>query len=100
MSVYAGLNDGDSPQERRRRLECAFPLAQESGGGRRGSGLLEKLDGAAVVMSTETVYTPELACRMWEVLAGAATALSYGLPNGITEQDCKRVLREMRKRSE
>jgi hypothetical protein len=96
FGLPTGLNDGDSRKERRRRLECAFPLAEEAGGGRRGSNLLKRLDDTSVIMTTANVYTPEVACRMWGILADAATALGYGLPNGITEKECKRVMRSIR----
>lgn len=49
-----------------------------------------------MIMTTATVYVPEVACRMWEVLSDTASSLGYGLPNGITEQECKRVMRTMR----
>lgn len=80
-----GLNDSDSPAERRRRVHCAFLLAEAVGGGRRGSSLLKKLeDDANPAVTSKDAYTPELACDMWSVFGEAAKEIGYSLPEGIS----------------
>lgn len=84
-----GLNDSDSPAERRRRVHCAFLLAEAVGGGRRGSSLIKKLeDDANPAVMAKDAYTPELACAMWSVFGEAAKQMGYSLPEGIRLADC------------
>lgn len=99
IHTHPGLNPENTPQERRRRLQCAFALAEEASGGRRGSKQIKHMDDAdaTAVMTAADAYPPELACRMWEVLKPAATSLGYGLPEGITEGECQRVVQGARR---
>lgn len=98
-----GLNDGENPQERRHRLQCAFTLAEEASGGRRGSLQLKQLDrtggNTSSVMTAADAFPPSVACPVWEVLGPAAKALGYNLPNRLTEAECRghgrRFLREV-----
>jgi len=79
----------EKPEEIRRRLHCAFVLAEHEGGGRRGSKVIKEknLDDNQVI-TTKDVYPPKVACQMWGIFGAEATNLGYTLPNGITEEEC------------
>ena len=88
--TYAGLNDDATPQERNRRVLCAFELAQDVGGGRRGSNIVKTIeaDDPNPVVTTADAYARKLACAMWSVF-GEAVKDTYTLPNGIAESECE-----------
>jgi len=92
-SSHPGLNKKERPRDLRRRLQCAFVLAEHVGGGRRGNRVVERLDETQII-KTKDIYVPEVACRMWAIFGAEATALGYTLPNGITEAECKRFAAE------
>jgi len=89
-SSHPGLNKEKRPKELRRRLQCAFILAEHVGGGRRGTTMVKELDKTQVI-TTKDVYPPEVACRMWAIFGAEAEILGYTLPNGITEEECGKV---------
>ena len=68
-------------------------LAQEAGGGRRGSNAIKHMDETelSALVTAEDAYPAEVACPMWEVLRPAAKVLGYTLPNGLTEEACRDV---------
>lgn len=72
----------------RRRLQCAFVLAEEEGGGRRADRFEQKLDEDQIVTLKEA-YPPKVACRMWDIFGAEAKTLGYNLPNGIMEEECE-----------
>lgn len=84
-----GLNKKESPQDLRRRLQCALLLAEHVGGGRRGNKVVGQLDETEII-KTKDVYVPEVACRMWAIFGAEATVLGYTLPDGITEEECQK----------
>lgn len=69
---------------------CAFELAQDVGGGRRGSSLVKTIeaDDPNPVVTTADAYPRKLACAMWSVF-GEAVKGTYTLPNGIAESECE-----------
>ncbi len=72
----------DKEGEDRRRLECAFVLADRRDTRRRGK---EGGKEGGKVLTREDVYTKELVCKMWAILEkGGVTEMGYGLPEGIT----------------
>jgi len=91
-SSHTGLNEAEERKEMRRRLQCAFVLAEHEGGGRRGSKTLEKQNlDKGQIMTTKDVYPPKIACRMWDIFGAEAESLGYTLPNGITEEECGKI---------
>ena len=68
-------------------------LAQEAGGGRRGSNAIKHMDETelSALVTAEDAYPAEVACPMWEVLRPAAEVMGYTLPNGLTESACRGV---------
>ena len=86
-----GLNH-EEQEEMRRRLQCAFVLAEHEGGGRRSSQKIktENLDENQIIR-TKDVYPPEIACRMWDIFGAEAKTLGYTLPNGIAEEECGNI---------
>jgi hypothetical protein len=96
--LRTGLNANDNPKARRRRLQCAFALAQEASGGRRGSHAIQAMDETklSALVTAEEAFPPEVACPMWEVLGPAAKSMGYTLPNGLTEAACRAVRRSAR----
>lgn len=76
----------------RQRLQCAFVLAEDRGGGRRGSQMLQRENiGDDQIVTTKDVYPPEVACPMWDIFGPQAKNLGYTLPNGITEEECRKI---------
>jgi hypothetical protein len=91
-SPHSGLNEAEKRKEMRRRLQCAFILAEHEGGGRRGSKRVEKQNlDKDQIMTTKDVYPPKIACRMWDIFGAEAKTLGYTLPNGITEEECGKI---------
>lgn len=69
---------------------CAFGLAEDVGGGRRGSNIVKSIeeDDPNPIVTTADAYNPKLACAMWSVF-GEAVKDTYALPNGVAESACK-----------
>jgi hypothetical protein len=84
------LNDDATPQERSRRVMCAFGLAEDVGGGRRGSNIAKSIeeDDPNPIVTAADAYPRKLACAMWSVF-GEVVKDTYTLPNGIPEDACK-----------
>ncbi|KAM3567920.1 hypothetical protein VYU27_009945 [Nannochloropsis oceanica] len=71
----------DKEGEDRRRLECAFVLADRRDTRRSGKDAGKQ---KRKVLTREDVYTKELVCEMWEILEeGGAAEMGYRLPEGI-----------------
>lgn len=85
------MNNDATPQERNRRVMCAFGLAEDVGGGRRGSNIVKKIDAddPNPVVTTMDAYPRGLACSMWSIFGEAVKDMSYTLPNGIVESECE-----------
>lgn len=70
---------------------CAFGLAEDVGGGRRGSNIVKTIDAndPNPVVTTADAYPRELACSMWSIFGAAVKDTPYTLPNGIAESECE-----------